>query len=179
MVGKQKGFGSKVLFHRRVIIEMVPGKIGKPGNIEAEIAYALLFKRVKGCDFPLVTNLFGTTGRVERAFGPRPHELIAEAAKGKGAIGDYLYQIYLDYKDDHYARSKVIWDISSIAYLVDAGRQQLHIAFDGLGQVVQDFLTLHELAQLVVQLAQLHKRALVLGVLAGICFGAFFCEALR
>lgn len=42
---------------------------------------ALLFQRVKGCDFPLVTNLFGTARRVERAFGRRPHELIEAAAK--------------------------------------------------------------------------------------------------
>lgn len=42
---------------------------------------ALLFKRVKGCDFPLVTNLFGTPGRVERAFGRWPQELIAEVAR--------------------------------------------------------------------------------------------------
>ena len=37
--------------------------------------------------------------------------------KGQGAIGDYLYQIFRDYHDDHYAYSKVIWDISSVAYL--------------------------------------------------------------
>ncbi len=42
---------------------------------------ALLFKRVKGCDFPLVTNLFGTASRVERAFGRWPQELIAEVAR--------------------------------------------------------------------------------------------------
>ncbi|MFM7298650.1 MAG: UbiD family decarboxylase [Planctomycetota bacterium] len=42
---------------------------------------ALFFKRVKGCDFPLVTNLFGTAARVERAFGRWPQELIAEVAR--------------------------------------------------------------------------------------------------
>ena len=42
---------------------------------------ALFFKRVKGCDFPLVTNLFGTAARVERAFGRWPRELIAEVAR--------------------------------------------------------------------------------------------------
>ena len=36
---------------------------------------------------------------------------------GRGAIGDYLYRIYERYYTDHYARSKVIWDISAIAYL--------------------------------------------------------------
>ncbi|MCZ6598629.1 MAG: UbiD family decarboxylase, partial [Planctomycetota bacterium] len=42
---------------------------------------ALLFKRVKGSELPVVTNLFGTRERVERAFGRRPRELIEEAAR--------------------------------------------------------------------------------------------------
>jgi 4-hydroxybenzoate decarboxylase subunit C len=42
---------------------------------------ALLFERVRGCDFPLATNLFGTAQRVERAFGRWPREFVAEAAR--------------------------------------------------------------------------------------------------
>ncbi|WP_145070257.1 UbiD family decarboxylase [Engelhardtia mirabilis] len=42
---------------------------------------ALLFRCVEGKPFPLVTNLFGTAARVERAFGRRPQELIARLAK--------------------------------------------------------------------------------------------------
>ncbi len=41
---------------------------------------ALCFHRVRGADFPLVTNLFGTRERVEMAFGSRPQQLIREAA---------------------------------------------------------------------------------------------------
>ncbi len=37
---------------------------------------ALLFTNVAGAAFPLVTNLFGTARRAERAFGARPHALI-------------------------------------------------------------------------------------------------------
>jgi 4-hydroxybenzoate decarboxylase subunit C len=37
---------------------------------------ALLFTNVRERDFPLVTNLFGTQGRAERAFGSRPLKLI-------------------------------------------------------------------------------------------------------
>jgi 4-hydroxybenzoate decarboxylase subunit C len=37
---------------------------------------ALLFTRVNGASFPLVTNLFGTARRAELAFGARPHALI-------------------------------------------------------------------------------------------------------
>ncbi|HVR98575.1 MAG TPA: 4-hydroxybenzoate decarboxylase, partial [Thermoanaerobaculia bacterium] len=37
---------------------------------------ALLFTNVRGADFPLVTNLFGTLRRAEHAFGQRPLRLI-------------------------------------------------------------------------------------------------------
>ena len=37
---------------------------------------ALVFQNVKGADFPLVTNLFGTARRAELAFGERPLRLI-------------------------------------------------------------------------------------------------------
>ena len=41
---------------------------------------ALLFTNVRGHRMPVVTNLFGTARRVERAFGHRPERLIARAA---------------------------------------------------------------------------------------------------
>jgi UbiD family decarboxylase len=46
---------------------------------------ALLFRRVRGADFPLVSNLFGTARRAELAFGKRPARLVrrvAELAEG-------------------------------------------------------------------------------------------------
>lgn len=42
---------------------------------------ALLFKRVKGSRYPVVTNLFGTPRRIERAFGKKPEALVREAVK--------------------------------------------------------------------------------------------------
>ena len=39
--------------------------------------------------------------------------------KGKGKIGDYLFEIFCDYREDHLAWSKPVWDISAIAYLID------------------------------------------------------------
>jgi UbiD family decarboxylase len=39
---------------------------------------ALLFKRVKGSRFPVVTNLFGTKRRIDLAFGPKPEALVHE-----------------------------------------------------------------------------------------------------
>src|SRR5688572_33328232 len=37
---------------------------------------ALLFKRVKGSRYPVVTNLFGTKRRIELAFGPKPEAIV-------------------------------------------------------------------------------------------------------
>ncbi|HEX8890465.1 MAG TPA: UbiD family decarboxylase [Pyrinomonadaceae bacterium] len=41
---------------------------------------ALLFKKVKGSRYAVVTNLFGTDERIERAFGTRPENLVREVA---------------------------------------------------------------------------------------------------
>ncbi|MFN6964776.1 MAG: UbiD family decarboxylase [Pyrinomonadaceae bacterium] len=52
--------------HRRVIDEQ-----GK----------ALLFTNVKGSQFPVVTNMFGTVRRIELAFGKRPQEFVRRAVE--------------------------------------------------------------------------------------------------
>ena len=39
---------------------------------------ALLFRRVKGSRYPVVTNLFGTARRIELAFGQKPEALVRE-----------------------------------------------------------------------------------------------------
>jgi UbiD family decarboxylase len=41
---------------------------------------ALLFRRVKGADFPCVTNLFGTRQRVDLAFGTEPEDFVRRVA---------------------------------------------------------------------------------------------------
>lgn len=52
--------------HRRVIAEEGP---------------ALLFTNVKGSSFPVITNLFGTSNRVDLAFGPRPEQLMKQTVE--------------------------------------------------------------------------------------------------
>ena len=42
---------------------------------------ALLFKRPKGYQIPVVTNLFGTETRVDLAFGKRPERFVADAVR--------------------------------------------------------------------------------------------------
>jgi inosine-uridine nucleoside N-ribohydrolase len=39
--------------------------------------------------------------------------------RGTGAIGDYLADIFAGYFPDHFARSKVLWDIGAVAWLVN------------------------------------------------------------
>ena len=43
---------------------------------------------------------------------------LAQFVKGRGAIGDYLFEIFSAYYNDHYARSKELWDIGPIAWLL-------------------------------------------------------------
>ncbi|MDX6558083.1 MAG: 4-hydroxybenzoate decarboxylase subunit [Blastocatellia bacterium] len=66
---------------------------------------ALLFTRVKGSRYPVVTNLFGTTRRIDLAFGPKPERFIKELVsvaeallppqrselwKHRSLVGDFL-----------------------------------------------------------------------------------------
>ena len=44
---------------------------------------------------------------------------LEQYVQGHGAIGDYLVEIFKAYHTDHFAWSKVIWDISTIAYLIN------------------------------------------------------------
>jgi UbiD family decarboxylase len=39
---------------------------------------ALLFEKVKGSRYPVVTNLFGTARRISLAFGPKPEALVRD-----------------------------------------------------------------------------------------------------
>ncbi len=39
--------------------------------------------------------------------------------RGSSAIGDYLADIYAGHYSDHFARSKVLWDVGAVAWLVN------------------------------------------------------------
>jgi purine nucleosidase len=39
--------------------------------------------------------------------------------RGSGPIGDYLADLYAGYFADHFARSKEIWDVGAVAWLID------------------------------------------------------------
>ncbi len=56
----------------------------------------------------VVSHLLTTVSEMERY------------VQGQGKIGDYLVKIFKEYHKDHFAWSKVIWDISATAYLVNS-----------------------------------------------------------
>jgi purine nucleosidase len=47
--------------------------------------------------------------------------------KGKGDIGDFLFETFCGYREDHLAWSKEIWDLSAIAYLINESWVPTHI----------------------------------------------------
>jgi UbiD family decarboxylase len=47
---------------------------------------ALLFKRVKGSPYPVVTNLFGTERRLDLAFGPKPEAIVRELVEVSASL---------------------------------------------------------------------------------------------
>jgi inosine-uridine nucleoside N-ribohydrolase len=56
---------------------------------------------------PVVTHLATTLPEMEAYL------------KGRGAIGDYLLQIFEEYEKDQYAWSKVLWDMTAVAWLIN------------------------------------------------------------
>ena len=45
---------------------------------------------------------------------------LGDALKGRNPISDFLFERFCEYHTDHFAWAKEIWDISSIAYLLNA-----------------------------------------------------------
>lgn len=56
----------------------------------------------------VVSHLLTTVSEMERF------------VEGQGKIGDYLVKIFKEYHNDHFGWSKVIWDISATAYLINS-----------------------------------------------------------
>ena len=70
---------------------------------------------VLDCGVPLI--LFPCMGVVSHLHTTLPE--IAAHVKGKGAIGDYLFQIYSEYHAEQFAYSKQIWDLAPLGWLVN------------------------------------------------------------
>jgi inosine-uridine nucleoside N-ribohydrolase len=56
---------------------------------------------------PVVTHFRTTAPEMERYVG------------GRGPIGDYLLEIFKEYRKDHFGWSKVLWDMTAVAWLIN------------------------------------------------------------
>ena len=56
---------------------------------------------------PVVTHFTTTVPEMERYVA------------GRGAIGDYLLKIFKEYRKDHFGWSKVLWDMTAVAWVID------------------------------------------------------------
>lgn len=67
---------------------------------------ALLFRNVKGSDFPVVTNLFGTNKRIDLAFGKKPLEFVKRAVHAaENLLPPKLGKLW-EYRDLAFSASK-------------------------------------------------------------------------
>lgn len=56
---------------------------------------------------PIVTHFATTVPEMETQVG------------GQGAIGDYLLKIFKEYRQDHFGWSKVLWDMTAVAWVIN------------------------------------------------------------
>lgn len=78
---------------------------------------------VFGCGVPLVlAPCMGVASNLRTTLAE-----VREFVQPQGEIGQYLYETYLNCRDDHYAYSRVIWDIAVIAWLVDPSWTPSHL----------------------------------------------------
>jgi len=82
-------------------------------NLQQDVPAAQV---VFDCGVPLVHIPCKNVAEHLRTTVPEMEHYLA----GRGAIGDYLLEIFKAHHDDHYAWSKVIWDISSVAWVLNS-----------------------------------------------------------
>jgi purine nucleosidase len=120
-IGAITNVASAIIMEPRIIEKIVIVWLGghalhwedtKEFNLKQDIPAARV---ILDCGAPLVlipcggvtTHLMTTTSEMETY------------VKGRGAIGDFLFERFHGYTKDHFAYSKVIWDMATIAYLLD------------------------------------------------------------
>lgn len=120
-IGAITNIASAILLEPRIIEKIVVVWLGGhalywPDTREFNLEQDVLAARVVfDCGVPMVqipcmnvvSHLATTVAELERYID------------GNSPIGSYLTQIVREYSSDHFAWSKVIWDISAIAYLIN------------------------------------------------------------
>ena len=92
-------------------------------NLEGGFVERWGLRIVLDCGVPLVR--FPCMGVVSHLHTTLPE--MAAHVQGKGPIGDYLFQIYRDYRSDQFAYSKQIWDLAPIGWLVNPQWTQMEL----------------------------------------------------
>ncbi|MBS4200533.1 nucleoside hydrolase [Bacillus sp. FJAT-49732] len=120
-IGALTNIASAILIEPKIIERIVVVWLGghalnwedtKEFNLQQDVKSAQL---VLDCGVPLVLiPVMGVTSHLHTTLSE-----IKNFVAGKGEIGDFLAKRFEEYHDDHYAYSKVIWDISAIAYLIN------------------------------------------------------------
>jgi inosine-uridine nucleoside N-ribohydrolase len=120
-IGAITNVASAILLEPRIIEKIVVVWLGGhalywPHTVEFNLKQDVVAAQVVfDCGVPLVhvpclpiTSHLATTVSELEAY-----------VSGRGAIGDYLVEIVKGYHDDHMAWSKPLWDVATIAYLVN------------------------------------------------------------
>ena len=120
-IGAITNVASAILMEPKIIEKIVVVWLGgnalhwpdtKEFNLKQDMAASRL---ILDCGVPLVQiPVMGVTSHLHTTLSE-----IDTYVKGQGAIGDYLAKIYQGFFKDHFGRSKVIWDIAAIAYLIN------------------------------------------------------------
>jgi purine nucleosidase len=120
-IGAITNVASAILIEPKIIEKIVVVWLGghalhwedtKEFNLKQDILSSRL---IFDCGVPLVLiPCMGVTSHLHTTLSE-----IENFVVGKGEIGDFLAERFKTYHDDHYAYSKVIWDISAIAYLIN------------------------------------------------------------
>lgn len=120
-IGAITNVASAILMEPRIIEKIVVVWLGGhalhwPNTKEFNLFQDLHASRtVLNCGVPLVLiPCMGVASHLQTTLSE-----IKDYVKDKGKVGEYLYETYLNCMKEHFARSRVIWDISTIAYLVN------------------------------------------------------------
>src|SRR5690349_273455 len=76
-------------------------------RVIAEQGKALLFKNVKGSQFPVATNVFGTEKRIDLAFGSRPEAFVQRAVDAAEHLIPPSLEKLWQYRDLAFSARKV------------------------------------------------------------------------
>lgn len=120
-IGAITNVASAILMEPRIVDKIVVVWLGGHAHYWPDTREFNLFQDIAAsrlifdCGVPLVQiPCMGVTSHLLTTLAE-----IGAYAKGQSPLGDYLYETFANCHDDHFGYSRVIWDISTIAYLLN------------------------------------------------------------